>query len=75
MAHAHGGRKKGFEWHQKIRPTYFQHYTVKQNLSFPLINTGAEHGLYLEHVSASCKDFENISKKRRKMQVKPKLQQ
>lgn len=44
----------------------------EQNLSFPFTNKGAEHRLYLEHVF--CKESENISKKRRKIQVKAELE-
>lgn len=46
----------------------------EQNLSFPFTNKGAEHRLYLEHVSVFCKESENISKKRRKIQVKAELE-
>lgn len=47
---------------------------VEQNVSFPFPNTGAEQRLYLEHISASCKDSESISKMRRKIQAKSELQ-
>lgn len=43
-------------------------------LSLLFTNKAAEHWLYLERISIPCEGFKNISKKRRKTQVKSDLE-
>lgn len=66
------------------RKEVFQHYERKEDymfsrlaefeLSLLFTNKAAEHRLYLECISIPCEGFKNISKKRRKTQVKSDLE-